>query len=832
MTPEADPSLMGVDAEYGRRTATLATYSLRNRSRQAWDTIAYAATGGGHDAAGLIHLVKTLYAHPEPSASKRFFEDLHAQPFLSFCLTFANQARTPQEMFDATVLLEALLTWRDPATMRPVDRLILPELLAAHGRTEDLERWMGLLGVRRIDRAQPFLLRANAMNPFDAGDEEADSWLEHVNAAFDVDALEPIGIAPGPGAPFDRIVCAPSSLVEDGPRVSIVVPTFEPGPRIETAVESLLAQSYQNLEILVMDDASSAESAERLDAWAARDSRIRVVHLPENLGSYKARNVAASEHATGEYLTVHDDDDWSHPRKIELQVAHLEAHPEIPANTSLLSRATDRLVFTRINDNPVFAQRNYSSLMVRRGVLDVIGFWDLVNRSADAEMIDRIQLWSGKRVPSVGSAPLSFLRERAASLTSGEIDRGYLDPRRRWYADAYRRWHASCSDRGVVPYIGPDNRQDRSFPAPANMLGSRSTQRPVEADIVYATDFRFPGGNSTLACNEIEILLDRGHTVAVLQLESPILGPRNLLHPRVLEIAKHPNVTVVSLLDQVHARLAIIRHPTTMQFIEPVRSRVVTESAVVIVNHAPFEPDRTGSTYDIARVLERVESIFGVPAKVAPESGVIRSLLTGLVAPAHLVPFDWNGVMRFDPGQIRTGEPARRPVVGRHSRDHAHKWPERGTFELVYPVDKTYDVRVLGGAAWAEKRLGSALGDVWTVYPYGGRPVRDFLDEIDIWVYFHGEELYESFGMAALEAMAAGLVVILPHYMESTFGDGALYTDPAGARELYDRIWSDPAAYAEQSKRATEAAHTRFGADALAARVAWFLDEEGEGWSP
>lgn len=831
MTPEADPSLMGVDVEYGRRTATLATYSLRNRSRQAWDTLASAATGGGHDAAGLIHLVKTLYAHPEPAAGKKFFADLHPARFLDFCRTFASQARTPQERFDASVLLEAYLIWRGPDAMRPLERLMLPELLASHGRTEDLERWMTVLGVRRIDRVQPHLLRANAANPFRAGHDDAEgtaAWLAHVNAALETDSLETIQIAPGPGAAFDRIICAPSGLVLGGPRVSIVMPTFEPGPRIDTALESLLAQSYQNLEILVMDDASSAETAGRLDAWAVRDPRIRVVHLRENLGSYRARNVAASEYATGEYLTVHDDDDWSHPRKIELQVAHLEANPGVPANTSLLSRATDQLVFTRINDNPVFAQRNYSSLMIRRSVLDTVGYWDLVNRGADAEMIDRIQLWSGQRVPSVGSAPLSFLRERVESLTSGEIDRGYLDPRRRWYADAYRRWHASCAEQGIVPYIGTDNRQTRSFPAPVNMIGSRSAQRPAAADIVYATDFRFPGGNSTLTCNEVEILLAKGYTVALLQLESPILGPTNLLHPRVLELANQPGVTVVSLLDQVRARLTIVRHPTIMQFIEPVRSGVETESAVAIVNHAPFEPDRTGPTYDVTQVLGRVESIFGVPARIAPESGVIRTLLTGLVAPVCLAPFDWNGVMRFQEGQVRAGDPARRPVIGRHSRDHAHKWPDRDSFELVYPIDGSYDVRILGGAAWAEKRLGKTLEDAWTVYAYGAKRVPEFLDEIDIWVYFHGEELYESFGMAALEAMAAGLVVILPHYMRSTFGDGALYADPPDARALYERIWSDPEAYAEQSRRALETARRRFGEEALAARISWFMTQEEE----
>lgn len=828
MTPAPRLDQIGVDAEYGGRTATLATYSLRNRTREAWNTFARAATGGVHDAAGLIHAVKSLHALDDVGTMKRFFAGVEIRPFVEFCRVVANQARDPQEIFDASVMLEALFVGHGTAAVRRLDRLVLPELLAVQRRSGDLERWMRAIRVSRVSRAQPFLLRANAANPFGGTEEEErgaiGEWLVHVNSAMAADGLEGIGVAPGSEAPFDRIVCAPSSLVADGPLVSVVMPTFEPSRRIETAIESLLAQSYQNFELLIMDDASSSDAASQIAAWATRDPRIRVQHLPENLGSYKARNVAVSAHAQGTYITVHDDDDWSHPRKLEMQVAHLERNPEIPANMSLLSRATDALVFTRINDNPVFSQRNYSSLMIRREVFDKIGFWDVINRGADAEMIDRIQLWSGHRIPSVGTAPLSFLRERRASLTSGEISRGYLDPRRRWYADAYRRWHMGCADRSVAPLVGPDDRGFRPFAVPVNMLGSRADQGRVDVDIVYATDFRFAGGNSTLACNEIEILLRHGYRVGFLQIESPILGTQNLLHPRALELAAHPSAVVVSHLDDVRADLTIVRHPTTMQFADRVRSRVRTDAVVLVVNHAPFEPDRTGSTYDMRTVQSTVETIFGVRPQVAPESGLIRDLLTGLVAPENFAATDWNGVTQLEAGAPRKSDPSRLPVLGRHSRDHAHKWPEGDTFELVYPTDGSYEIRVLGGAAWAEERRGGPLGDRWTVYPYGAKRVSDFLDEIDIWIYFHGDELYESFGMATLEAMAAGLVVILPPYMESTFGEGALYTEPDGVRSLCAQIWSDPDAYAEQSRRAIDTARLGFGEEALLARVNDLLD--------
>ncbi|HQD22534.1 MAG TPA: glycosyltransferase, partial [Arachnia sp.] len=107
----------------------------------------------------------------------------------------------------------------------------------------------------------------------------------------------------------------------------------------------------------------------------------------------------------------------------------------------------------------------------------------------------------------------------------------------------------------------------------------------------------------------------------------------------------------------------------------------------------------------------------------------------------------------------------------------------------------------------------------WTVYPYGSRPVADFLGELDFWVYFHGPELHESFGMAALEAMSAGLVTVLPRYMEKTFGEGALYADEADVTQLMEAVWADPSRYAAQSAAAIRTVRERFGAESLLRRV-------------
>jgi glycosyltransferase involved in cell wall biosynthesis len=87
----------------------------------------------------------------------------------------------------------------------------------------------------------------------------------------------------------------------------------------------------------VVDDQSQDNTFEVAKAYAARDTRVRVLQNTINAGPYVARNLAL-ENARGLFVTVHDADDWSHPRKIERQVQNLLENPELIANTSQMVR--------------------------------------------------------------------------------------------------------------------------------------------------------------------------------------------------------------------------------------------------------------------------------------------------------------------------------------------------------------------------------------------------------------------------------------------------------------------------------------------------------------
>ena len=82
------------------------------------------------------------------------------------------------------------------------------------------------------------------------------------------------------------------------PRISIIVPAYQVQAYLGECLESVLTQSFRDFELIAVDDCSPDGSGELLDEFARTDDRVRVVHLPENVGLGRARN-AGMELATG-----------------------------------------------------------------------------------------------------------------------------------------------------------------------------------------------------------------------------------------------------------------------------------------------------------------------------------------------------------------------------------------------------------------------------------------------------------------------------------------------------------------------------------------------------
>lgn len=99
------------------------------------------------------------------------------------------------------------------------------------------------------------------------------------------------------------------------PRFSVIVPAYKVQAYLPACLESVLSQSYEDLELIAVDDRSPDACGEIADEFAARDPRVRAVHLPRNKGVGPARDAGAAE-ATGDYLVFLDGDDTLAPHAL------------------------------------------------------------------------------------------------------------------------------------------------------------------------------------------------------------------------------------------------------------------------------------------------------------------------------------------------------------------------------------------------------------------------------------------------------------------------------------------------------------------------------------
>ncbi len=106
--------------------------------------------------------------------------------------------------------------------------------------------------------------------------------------------------------------------------ISVIIPVYNVATYLPECMDSVLSQSYSDLEVIVIDDGSTDESGQICDTYAARDSRVRVIHQ-QNGGAAAAKNAGLRE-ATGYYLTFADSDDVVEEGAYEYMARTLEEH--------------------------------------------------------------------------------------------------------------------------------------------------------------------------------------------------------------------------------------------------------------------------------------------------------------------------------------------------------------------------------------------------------------------------------------------------------------------------------------------------------------------------
>lgn len=168
-----------------------------------------------------------------------------------------------------------------------------------------------------------------------------------------------------------------------GPRVSVIMPVYNDERFVGRAIESILGQTLADLELIVVNDGSTDGTAAVLERY--NDPRLRKVHKA-NGGIARALNTAI-DLAVAPYIARMDSDDIAVPRRLEEQVAYLEAHPEcglVGSGCDLIAEDGSPLGQTLVPSDDAAIRRRmirvnpfiHSSVMLRREVFDTVGRYE------------------------------------------------------------------------------------------------------------------------------------------------------------------------------------------------------------------------------------------------------------------------------------------------------------------------------------------------------------------------------------------------------------------------------------------------------------------------
>lgn len=222
--------------------------------------------------------------------------------------------------------------------------------------------------------------------------------------------------------------------------ISIILPVYNVLPFLDKCVESVISQSYRDLEIILVDDGSTDGSGERCDYYAKQDDRIKVIHKP-NGGLSDARNAGIAI-AQGEYITFIDSDDYILPDYIEYlynritrdnadmavcQVTFVDEHDQ---ELSVGGVSVDKVVNGNENcmkafltdtaiDTPAW-RKLYRTSMFSTGIHYPVGRYH-------EDVFTTYKLIALCETISVGSRPLYAYRQRPGSIVNSTFSPKHLD---------------------------------------------------------------------------------------------------------------------------------------------------------------------------------------------------------------------------------------------------------------------------------------------------------------------------------------------------------------------------------------------------------------------
>jgi glycosyltransferase involved in cell wall biosynthesis len=597
---------------------------------------------------------------------------------------------------------------------------------------------------------------------------------------------------------IDNITCAAPKIPYEAcnAKISVLMPAFNAEKTISFAIESVLTQSWTNLELVVVDDDSDDSTWAILQSFAAQDSRIKLIRHEQNAGAYAARNTAL-KCAIGEFITGQDDDDWSHPQRLATQIEHLD-RTGLAFNT-ISSVRVDYDLRIALDPRKGLLRECFPSLMTRRKFVLELGGWDEVRMAADAELYARLaKVHQQTKTRLRAEAPLAFQLKSEGSLTSkpytGLSTTCY--GARREYAEAHFYWREQQrSPKELAALRLPT--EGRAFPVPSIL--KKATPEYREYDVLWVSDFARTGP-------EISALATMLRAAKLHHLRSACFHwPRlesvdRFIDRRIRKLLHEGLVESVVPGESLKCRCVIIDDVSCINYIPNTFPKVNAESGIILVNELSEVCDLDNrNCWTISTTLEKFHHVFGIAPVLAPMSDSIRRQLQE-VAPAERVT-SANWMLPIDAAQY-DASPRRESdhiIIGNH-RELGRWLMSEPALQQAYGADAELEARFVGEPDFLIS-LMEQIPRNWTMTPAGISDPTEFLTGLDFYVHHSCQNTSQRFAYETLEAMAIGRPVILPPRFKHELESAAIYAEPREISSVVQALWRDKAAYQDQVQR-------------------------------
>lgn len=598
------------------------------------------------------------------------------------------------------------------------------------------------------------------------------------------------------------------SALHRSEKISVLLCVYNAEPTLRVVISSILEQTWQNVELIVIDDASTDSSWAVVEHLARQDSRIIAVRNATSMGPYQARNKALSM-STGQFIATVDSHGWCHPQMLQLCVETMLAEPVIRLVFPGTVRVSPHLTYAlNVGESGTkYVSTSSRSLVTDRKALQVLDRWDGVLASADEEFVQRsLAIWSDNAAREIlPGVPLSLCLELPESSGSSAIaEWGPSADARCEYLKQASYWRETI----LLPAMnaGQTVRIDRvsakqPFPVPGSVAAK--PWRTSHYNLIIISDLTLLGG--TRRCNEgyVEAATGLGFQVGLLHWARYDLKLADDIAREYRVLSYNENVDILTADDKVSADLVLIHHPPIMNYLPDAVPSIKAKHVAVLVNQLPERfGEESNPYYSRCKLQADCSRLFGIDPIWIPISPFVRRILSEQGF-SPLAKGDWipplGKIVIDGPNRQPGGHRGHRvPVIGRHSRDHRTKWPEtERDLRAAYCADSDSPVRFLGGAKFARGIVGR-WPDNWQELPFDSMRVCDFLSTLDYFVHFTHSEYVEEFGRNVMEAMAAGIPAIVPPRFKEVFADAACYADPEDVEELIRTMWGLESAHWER----------------------------------